>query len=167
VQRVRYGAVDITGQRFGRWVAVEWTGRSTRRRQRLWLCRCDCGNTGEITAVSLRNGDPQSCGCSRIHGLREHPLYRTWHNMKQRCGNPNRPIYPNYGGRGITVCERWTGPDGFPNFLADMGEKPGWATGGIDRIDNDGNYEPGNCRWATAKTQRANQRKRRTASTLA
>ena len=93
------------------------------------------------------------------HGYRgrRDPLYNVWNGMRQRCHNPNQPHYPRYGGRGISVCDRWLK---FENFLADMGEPPGPGYS-LDRIDNDGNYEPGNVRWATKAEQRANQRKRR------
>jgi hypothetical protein len=90
----------------------------------------------------------------QIHGLSHTPTHTTWCAIKARCANKNDPYY---GGRGIKVCKRW---EKFKNFLADMGERPSWATGGIDRIDPDGNYTPSNCRWATAKQQRNNQRKR-------
>lgn len=163
-------AIDLTGTRFGRLVPIVHEGHN-KHRNALWRCRCDCGN--EVVALSgnLRKGHTQSCGCfmkemvsqtqkgrADTHGHhvngRPSRTYRTWRSMVQRCADPNNISYKYYGGRGIKVCERW---QKFENFLADMGERPQGMT--LDRYpDNNGNYEVGNCRWATAIQQRANRR---------
>ena len=159
--------LDVTGWRFGRLVALERVGRSPEGRA-VWRCGCDCGRTTDVRLNHLRSGDTRSCGClaaelsgerNRTHGLSGHSLFRTWMTMHARCRDRNATSWKDYGGRGIAVCERWSGPDGFPNFLADMGERPEGKT--LDRIDNDGNYEPGNCRWATPTEQSANRRNSR------
>jgi len=151
---------DITGLRFGRWTVVE---RASNRfgNTPYWLCRCACGRQKEVNGQCLQEGGSTSCGCSRIgngnrrkHGLTRTRLYKIWSNMLERCNNPKRRVYPYYGGRGIEVCERWRI---FENFLADMGHEPKGYT--LDRINVDGNYEPGNCRWASRKEQARNTRR--------
>ena len=150
---------DITGHRFGRLTAVRFTGRSGNG-GRAWHCACDCGGSIVAYVGKLRDGGVVSCGCSRRkHGLTRsraqwHPLYLTWALMRNRCSNPKNTNYKNYGGRGIKVCTRW---DDFTLFLADVGEKPPGKT--IDRIDNDGDYEPGNVKWSTRSEQQRNKRR--------
>lgn len=112
----------------------------------------------QIQFLVFDDEGPQNERSFRRYGQTSHPLYTTWMGMKQRCSNPRHKAYRYYGGRGIQICDRWLGEHGFANFLADMGERPEGHS--IDRINNDGNYEPGNCRWATATIQGANKRSR-------
>lgn len=153
--------IDITGHRFGRLVAISYVN------PKRWLCRCDCGTETIIPGDNLRRAITKSCGCLRTevtrsrsykhgHNIRGHrsSSYRSWANMIERCTNPHDTDWKNYGGRGIAVCDRWR--HSFEAFLEDMGEKPPGHS--IDRINNDGNYEPGNCRWATASEQQHNKR---------
>lgn len=155
---------DLVGERFGYLTVVERANPSATGMVR-WLCRCECGTTKLIQGSSLTNGYTKSCGCHRNDNKRRHGHhtntgktgeYNSWCGMKQRCYNPGATQYKDYGGRGITVCERWR--DSFENFLLDVGPSPGPGYS-IDRINNDGNYEPGNVRWATAKEQAVNRRK--------
>ena len=125
-----------------------------------WLCRCDCGAYTSVKGCHLVTGHTISCGCANRHdGLKTHgmcytPTFSSWISMRRRCYDPNMPGYPAYGGSGITVCKEWQ--DSFEAFFAHMGERPAGTS--LDRIDNDGNYEPGNCRWATRLVQNRNRR---------
>lgn len=150
---------DLTGARFGRWTALR-IAVGVKRVQ--WECECDCGNKKVIRANHLKSGVSKSCGCLNIellkkratHGRsRNDAIYRIWQGMIQRCTNPKNPKYSYYGGRGISVCDRW---GKFENFLHDMGERPKGLT--LDRFpDKNGNYELSNCRWATWKQQQNNR----------
>jgi hypothetical protein len=130
--------------------------------KRAWQCRCDCGRSVRVTASALHGGKSKSCGCGKVkrfteskfvHGMTDTPTYITWACMIQRCANPKVISYKDYGAKGVTVCERWKT---FTNFFADMGERPEEKT--LDRINPFGNYEQGNCRWATKKEQSNNTR---------
>jgi hypothetical protein len=137
---------DRTGHRFGKLTAISEEGRS-KGGDVMWRCACDCGN--ECVVVPTR--ELSSCGCNR-HRMTKTPVYRAWANMKDRCDNPRSARYHRYGGRGITVCDAW---QKFEGFYADMGLRPRGGT--IDRTDNNGNYEPGNCRWITNFAQQSNR----------
>lgn len=155
---------EMIGRVFGKLTVLSYSGVSTNRNIR-YLCRCKCGAKKDVCGSALRRGLTKSCGCSQFekpkgaaspsydHGHTYKPTYSSWKGMIQRCKNPNNPKYKNYGARGITVCEEW---NTFSNFLRDMGERPS-VQYSIGRIDNNRNYEPGNCRWETPKQQAQNK----------
>jgi hypothetical protein len=152
--------LELTGQIFGRYTVID-RATPTRNRVPRWRCRCECGTVRSVVQHGLVSGATRSCGClarelvgARVltHGRTHTPEYESWAQMRHRCSNPNHHAFARYGGRGIRVCARW---DSFEIFLADMGQRPS-PKHSLDRVDNDGNYEPSNCRWATRLQQSRN-----------
>jgi len=155
---------DLTGQQFGYFTVVRFC--EIKNGQARWNCRCVCGRTTVVSNSNLRAGRMVSCGCKKSELLRakntkhgqngeiRSPEYGSWMSMKRRCQNPNDKNFKAYGGRGIKICDRWMA---FENFLVDMGRRPS-TRHTLDRVNNDGNYEPGNCRWATPSEQAKNRR---------
>ena len=151
------------GKTFGRWTILSPAEPKGKRRRSFWKCECLCGVIKEVSQISLRRGASKSCGCLRIdnlsetltkHGMSFTKEYQAWRDMKDRCKNPNNKHYKHYGGRNIQVCQRWA--ENFQNFYNDLGEKPEGTS--LDRLDPDGNYEPGNVMWRSFKKQTDNRR---------
>lgn len=153
--------LNLIGLKCGKLTVIGESSEKNPSGKTKWLCLCECGNIKPINTCFLRNQSIISCGCmhpsKKEYGPKMHVehknSYYTWGNVIQRCTNPKHPRYKDYGGRGITVCERWLK---FENFLEDMGDREKELT--IDRIDNNGNYEPGNCEWVTRAVNNENKR---------
>lgn len=163
--------IDLKNKTFGRLLVIGRAENNAAGRAR-WLCYCMCGKEKIFLSYNLLSGHSSSCGClnreiasdnaidrNTVHGHNESgnssPTHKSWNGMKLRCLYPNHISYKNYGGRGIKICDRWLN---FSNFLEDMGERPIGKT--LDRMDNDGNYEPNNCKWSTKIEQQNNRRKK-------
>lgn len=155
---------NLAGKKFGNLEVIEWAGKSRhgcKSKCDFWFCSCDCSdsryNPFWASTASLKSGNTRSCGClNRKHLKSKSKIYNVWTLMNRRCCDTSDRAFKNYGGRGISVCDRWKD---FNNFYADMGDPPEGMS--LDRIDNDGNYCPENCRWATPKQQVRNQRTNR------
>lgn len=156
--------IDLTGERFGRLTVI---GKSDIQDGKglLWDCSCSCGNVVSVRSYNLRIGKTRSCGCLKrtdpnykTHGKSRTRIYGVWTNMKTRCCNPNSKAYPRYGGRGIKVCDEWTNPSEFIKWANESGYNDGLT---LDRIDNDGDYCPSNCRWVSMKVQGNNTSRNR------
>lgn len=164
------GIKNLSGMRFGRLTCIKPVGRYEKGRSIIWQCKCDCGKTINVIGGSLRSGNTQSCGClqkekaaasgreSRKHGMIYSGLYKSWAHMKARCLHKSNKSHKDYGGRGIKVCDEWMEFVPFMEWAMANGYQNGLT---IERVDNDGNYEPSNCIWATPIIQANNKRNNR------
>lgn len=157
---------DLIGKKYGRLTVIEYHGLNNRGKS-MWKCRCECGNTSVVLGNRLTSGHTKSCGCYSVeltkdrfttHGMSNTRLYQIWQGMLKRCNNEKSPIYKHYGERGIRVCDEWRGFEEFCNWAIHNGYS---ETLTLDRIDNNGNYSPNNCRWVDMKTQERNTSRNR------
>lgn len=161
---------ELSGMSFGNWIVIGESPKTNPKSKSMWLCHCVCGEEKPVSCTDLTTGKSTSCGCMKAiisaakatkHGGASRPEYKIWVAIKYRCLDSTGKNWANYGSRGITVCDRWI--NDFGAFIGDMGDRPGGGYS-IDRINNDGNYEPGNCRWATNIQQANNRRPKKTHS---
>lgn len=155
--------IDLTGKRFGRWVVLEKA--ESDKNNAMWLCKCDCGNIKIVYGGNIKNGKSSSCGCfhkeelsrkSKTHGSSSNPIFSVWEGMKRRCYNKKYKQYKDWGGRGIKICEEWKNdPNKFIEWAINNGYNDKLC---IDRINNDGDYEPSNCRWIIHRENSLNSR---------